>query len=52
MIVLFHQLILCVLDAIFFERISKLIMTIEEKIRDEKLQFGINREAAKVPALS
>ena len=27
-------------------------MTIDDKIRDEKLQYGINREAAKVSALS
>ena len=33
------------------ERISKLIMTIDGKIRDEKLQYGINREAAKISVL-
>ena len=27
-------------------------MTIDEKIRDEKLQYDINREAAKISALS
>ena len=27
-------------------------MTINDKIRDEKLQYGINREAAKISALS
>ena len=27
-------------------------MTINVQIRDEKLQYGINREAAKIPALS
>ena len=27
-------------------------MTIDEKIREEKLQHGINREAAKLSALS
>ena len=27
-------------------------MTIEDQIRDEKLQHDINREAAKIPALS
>ena len=27
-------------------------MTIEDKIKDEKLQYDINREAAKVSALS
>ena len=34
------------------ERISKLIMTIDDKIKDEKLQYDINREAAKISALS
>ena len=29
------------------ERIQKLIMTIDDKIRDQKLQYDINREAAK-----
>ena len=27
-------------------------MTIDDKIRDEKLQYGINREAAKISALT
>ena len=27
-------------------------MTIEDQIRDEKLQYDINGEAAKIPALS
>ena len=27
-------------------------MTIDEKIRDEKLQYNINRQAAKISALS
>ena len=27
-------------------------MTIEDQIRDEKLQYGINREAAKITAFS
>ena len=27
-------------------------MTIEDQIKDEKLQYGINREAAKILALS
>ena len=30
----------------------KLIMAIDDKIRDERLQYGINREAAKILALS
>ena len=27
-------------------------MTIEDQIRDKKMQYDINREAAKIPALS
>ena len=34
------------------ERIQKLIMANDGKIGDEKLQFNINREAAKTSALS
>ena len=34
------------------ERILKLIMTIDDKIRDEKLQYDIIREKAKISALS
>ena len=33
-------------------KIKKLIMIIDDKIRDEKLQYDINREAAKISALS
>ena len=40
---LLHQIILYVLE--------KQIMTINDKIRDEKLQYGINIEAAKISAL-
>ena len=29
------------------ERMQKLIMTIDDKIRDEKLQYDINREVGK-----
>ena len=35
----------------FLERIEKLIMTIADKNIDEKLQYDINREAAKMLAL-
>ena len=35
----------------FLERISKLIMTIGGKIRDENLQYDINKEAAKISVL-
>ena len=34
------------------ERIWKLIMTVDDKITDEKLQYDINREAAQTSALS
>ena len=34
------------------ERIWKLVMTINDKIKEEKLQHDINREAAKISALS
>ena len=34
------------------QRIQKLIMTIHDKIRDEKLQYDISREAAKISAIS
>ena len=34
------------------EIIQKLIMKINDKIRDEKLQYDISREAAKISALS
>ena len=34
------------------ERMQRLIMTINEKIRNEKGQYDINREAAKISALS
>ena len=35
-----------------FRNNIKLIMTTDGKIRDEKLQYYINREAAKISALS
>ena len=35
----------------FLERIWKMIMATDDKIRDEKLQQDINREAAKISAL-
>ena len=34
------------------ERIEKLIMTIDDKIIDKKMQCDMNREAAKISALS
>ena len=47
-----HWLTLYILDVDFLERILKLTMTIADKIRDEKLQYDINREPAKISALS
>ena len=34
------------------ETIQKLIITTDDKIKTEKLQYAINREAAKISALS
>ena len=54
MIVLLHQIILYVLERIF-QKEYKLIVTIDGKIGDEKLQYDIKKpkkEAAKIPALS
>ena len=34
------------------ERIQNLIITVDDRIKDEKLQYEINREAAKISALS
>ena len=42
MIILLHQINIYVLEVIFLERIEKLIMTIDDKIKDEKLQYNIN----------
>ena len=36
----------------FFRKNKKLIMTIEDKIRDEKLQYDFNRETLKISASS
>ena len=33
------------------ERIEKLVMIVDDKIKDEKLQYAINREATEIPAL-
>ena len=48
---LFHQVILHVLTNIL-ERISKIILIIDDKSRDQKLKYDINKEAAKTSALS
>ena len=34
------------------QRILKLVITIDDKIRDEKLQYDIKREAVEISALS
>ena len=34
------------------ERIQNLIITVDNRIKDEKLQYEINREVAKISALS
>ena len=47
MILLLHQVIFLRFRKKFLERIQKLIRIIESKIRDEKLRYDINREAAK-----
>ena len=36
----------------FLEQIYNKIMTIDDQIKDEKLQYDINRETIKIPALS
>ena len=45
-----HQIFLRVRKNLV-KRLQKLIMTIDDKIRDEKLQHDTNREAAKISAL-
>ena len=50
MILRFHQIILYGLEN-YFQNIIKNI-TINDQIRDGKLPYNINREAAKIPALS
>ena len=51
MILHLHQIIFEGLEKIFLTYKIK-IMTINDQIRDEKLQYNINREAAKISALS
>ena len=50
MILRLHQIIVYGLE-IYFKNIIKM-MTIKDQIRDEKLRFDINREAAKRSASS
>ena len=44
-------LLMPILQQIIIYVLEKLIMTIDDKIRDEKLQYGISIEAAKISAL-
>ena len=45
------QIIRYVLEKNLLERIKKIIITINDKIRDDKLQYDINKEVAKISAL-
>ena len=47
-----HQIILLSVRSNLLERILKLVMTVNAKIIDEKLQCDINRETSKLSALS
>ena len=47
LMLLLHELILHVSESIY-----KLIMGIDDKITDKKLQYDVNTEAAKISALS
>ena len=49
---LLHQKILHVSEESFIKRIYKLIMTIDDNTRNEELQYNINREVAKLLALT
>ena len=49
---LLHSIVLYILERIFQKEYEKLIIAIDDKIRDEKLQNDINREAAKISVLS
>ena len=45
-----HQIILYVSSKTFYKKYTKLTMAIDDKIRYEKLQYDINREAARILA--
>ena len=51
MLLRLHQVILQGLEEIFLTYIIKII-TINDQIRDKKLQYDINREAAKISTVS
>ena len=48
LMLLLHQIILYVLERILLKEYKNLIMTLNDKVRVEKLQYDINREAAKI----
>ena len=47
-----HQIILLCYKNSLSETIQKLIRTIDDKIRDEKVQYDINGKTAKISVLS
>ena len=49
---LLHQIVLYISAKIIEKDYEKLIMTIGDKIRDDQLQYNVNREAAKISTLS
>ena len=52
LMLLLHQIIFHAAKGIFkLERIYKLITTIDDKVRDEKLNYDFCRETAKISAL-
>ena len=51
MILLFCHMLLYVLDAIFLDRVWKLIITLHDKIKYEKIPYDIIRESAKTSKL-
>ena len=52
LILLLNKITPYILEAIFQKEYKKLIKTTDDKIRDKKLQYNINREVAKISALS
>ena len=47
-----HQVILYVLNAIFSIEYKEILMTIDDKVRDEEIQYDISRKVVKISALS
>ena len=46
-IVFLHHIILYVVERTFFKKLKELIMTIDDKIRNEKMQYSTNGKATK-----